>query len=65
MLRVSVTIDAKLLREAQAALGASSKAETLRIALTEVLRRRRLAPSLDHRGTAARSTCDGSSRRLS
>ncbi len=50
MSRVTVTIDDVLLTEAQEALGTSTKAETVRIALTEVLRKRQLAEVLEHQG---------------
>ena len=50
MTRMSVSLDKALLEETQQALGASTKSETLRIALTETLRRRRLAGVLENMG---------------
>lgn len=50
MSRMTVTLDPDLLGEAQEVLGTSTKAETLRRALEEVLRRARLARALEHQG---------------
>ncbi len=50
MSRMTVTLDADLLEAAQEVLGTSTKAETLRRALEEVLRRARLARALEHQG---------------
>ncbi len=50
---MTVTLDEKLLAEAQKALGTSSKAETIRQALSLALRRKRLNEALARRGTIA------------
>lgn len=50
MSRMTVTVDDELIEEARDALGASTKSETLRRALEEVLRRRRLEQVLAHAG---------------
>jgi metal-responsive CopG/Arc/MetJ family transcriptional regulator len=50
MSRMTVTIDDALLEEAKEALGAETRAEAIRTALEEVVRRRRLALTLKHRG---------------
>lgn len=50
MSRLTITLDPTLLAQAQDALGAPSKAETIRRALAEVIRKRRLAEVLSHRG---------------
>jgi metal-responsive CopG/Arc/MetJ family transcriptional regulator len=50
MSRMSVTIDDALLEEAKAALGAETRAEAIRTALEEAVRRRRLAQALQQRG---------------
>ncbi len=50
MSRMTVTVDDALIEEARDALGASTKSETLRRALEEVLRRRKLEQVLDHAG---------------
>ena len=50
MSRMTVTIDDALLEEAKEALGAESRAEAIRTALEEVVRRRRLAQALQQRG---------------
>jgi Arc/MetJ family transcription regulator len=50
MTRMTVTVDPRLLEEAQEVLGTSTKADTLRQALEEVLRRARLARALGHQG---------------
>ena len=50
MSRMTVTIDDALLEEAKVALGAESRAEAIRTALEEVVRRRRLAQALQQRG---------------
>ncbi|HEV3077846.1 MAG TPA: type II toxin-antitoxin system VapB family antitoxin [Thermoanaerobaculia bacterium] len=47
---MSVTIDDALLEEAKEALGARTRAEAIRAALAEVVRRRRLAHALQQRG---------------
>ncbi len=48
--RMSVSVEDSLIREAGEALGTSSKVETIRAALSEAVRRRRLADALDHQG---------------
>ena len=50
MTRMTVTLDPKLLEQAREALGVPTKSETIRIALTEILRKRQLAQVLDHCG---------------
>jgi len=48
--RMTVTIDDALLEEAREALGAETRAEAIRTALSEAVRRRRLALALQQRG---------------
>jgi len=48
--RMSVTIDDALLEEAKEALGVETRAEAIRTALEEAVRRRRLAQALQQRG---------------
>jgi Arc/MetJ family transcription regulator len=48
--RMTVTIDDALLDEAKEALGAETRAATIRTALEEAVRRRRLAQALQQRG---------------
>jgi Arc/MetJ family transcription regulator len=48
--RMTVTIDPELVDQVREVLGASTKAEAIRMALREVLRRQRLAKALEHRG---------------
>jgi len=50
MARMTVTLDSALLEQAQEALGVRTKSEAIRIALTEVVRKRQLAAALAHRG---------------
>lgn len=50
MSRMTVTIDDALLDEAQEALGAETRAATIRTALEEAVRHRRLAQALQQRG---------------
>ena len=50
MSRMTVTIDDALLEEAKEALGAQTRAEAIRSALAEAVRRRRLAQALEQRG---------------
>ncbi len=50
MSRMTITVDPELLEQAKVALEAPTKAETIRIALSEVVRRRRLRAALTHRG---------------
>ncbi len=50
MSRMTITVEKELVSRAQAALGTRSKAETIRLALKEVLRRDRLAGALAHQG---------------
>ena len=50
MSRMTVTLDPDLVTRAKKALGAPTKSETIRIALTEVVRKQQLAEALKHRG---------------
>lgn len=50
MSRMTITIDEELVNQAKKVLGTSTKAETIRLALTEVLRRKRLKEALNHQG---------------
>jgi Arc/MetJ family transcription regulator len=50
MSRLTLSLDRDLLDEAQRALGAATKSETIRIALREVLRKKQLAAVLEHQG---------------
>ncbi len=50
MNRMTVTIDDELVEEAKEVLGVSSKSETIRLALLEVVRRNRLKQVLDDAG---------------
>jgi metal-responsive CopG/Arc/MetJ family transcriptional regulator len=50
MSRMTVTIDDDLLEEAKEALGAETRAEAIRTALAEAVRRRRLTKALQQRG---------------
>jgi Arc/MetJ family transcription regulator len=50
MNRMTITLDPDLLNRAKEALKAPTKAETVRIALTEVVRKQQLAAALQHRG---------------
>jgi hypothetical protein len=47
---MTVTIDDALLEEAKEALGATTRADAIRTALAEAVRRRRLAQALQQRG---------------
>jgi Arc/MetJ family transcription regulator len=47
---MTVTIDDALLEEAKVALGVNTRAEAIRSALAQAVRRRRLAMALEHRG---------------
>jgi len=53
MSRMSVTLDDQLIEEARELLQVSSLSEAIRIALSEAVRRRRLAKVLEHRGAIA------------
>lgn len=53
MSRMSVTLDDELIEEAREILGAKTRSEAIRIALSETVRRRRLAEALAHRGQIA------------
>ncbi len=64
MSRMTITIDTALVSKAQAALGAHSKAETIRLALQEVLRRERLAAALAHQGKVEISLDQATLRKL-
>lgn len=46
-----MTVDERLIEDARNALGARTKSETIRQALAEVLRRRKLQGALEHAGT--------------
>lgn len=50
MARMTITVDERLVTEVKKTLGVSTKAEAIRVALQEVLRRKRLAEALEHRG---------------
>jgi Arc/MetJ family transcription regulator len=50
MSRMTVTIDDALLEEAKEALGVGTRADAIRTALQEAVRRRRLAQALQQRG---------------
>jgi Arc/MetJ family transcription regulator len=50
MSRMTVTVDEGLIEEARNALGAATKSETIRRALEEVLRRRKLRRALENAG---------------
>ena len=53
MKRMTVTLDPILLEQARKALGVSTKSEAIRIALTEVVRKKHLGETLGHRGQIA------------
>jgi metal-responsive CopG/Arc/MetJ family transcriptional regulator len=61
---LTVTIDETLLEEAKEALGVKSRAEAIRTALEEAVRRRRLANALEHRGQLSLSGDLAELRRL-
>jgi len=48
--RMTITIDDQLVARAQRALGVRTKAEAIRVALHDVLRRQQLAQALSNRG---------------
>ncbi len=48
--RFTVTVEETLMEDAMEAMGTRSKADTVRRALTEVLRRKRIAGALAHQG---------------
>ncbi len=50
MSRMTITVDERLVQEVKETLGVSSKAEAIRLALEDFLRRRRLNEALAHRG---------------
>ena len=50
MSRMTITVDPDLLDRAQQAVDAPTKAETIRIALSEIVRKQQLAAALEHRG---------------
>jgi Arc/MetJ family transcription regulator len=50
---MSVTIDDELIERAREALGTDTRAETIRSALEEAVRRRRLERALAHEGAIA------------
>ncbi len=51
MMRMTITVDEKLVERARDALGVRTKSETIRLALEEVIRRKRLLKALTHQGT--------------
>ncbi len=51
--RISVTIDDELIEEARRVLGTETRAETIRSALEEAVRLRRLEHALAHEGADA------------
>jgi Arc/MetJ family transcription regulator len=53
MKRMTLTLDPILLEQARKALGVSTKSEAIRIALTEVVRKKQLGQALGHRGQIA------------
>lgn len=53
MKRMTVTLDPILLEQARKALGVSTKSEAIRIALTEVVRKKELGEALGHHGKIA------------
>ena len=50
MTRMTITVDPELLNQAQRALDAPTKTETIRIALAEIVRKQQLEAALHHRG---------------
>lgn len=50
MSRMTRSLDQALLEAARQALGVATKSETIRIALQEVLRKKKLAEILEHQG---------------
>jgi hypothetical protein len=50
---MTVTLDPTLVEKARDALGVSTKSEAIRIALSEVVRKRQIADALEHRGQIA------------
>jgi len=50
MNRMTITIDEELVNQAKEILGTSTKVEAIRLALMEVLRKKRLAEVLTHQG---------------
>ena len=50
MSRMTVTLDDELITEAQESLGTRTKSETIRQALEEIVRRKRLERVLEHAG---------------
>ncbi len=50
MTRMTIMVDSDLMDRAQAAVDAPTRAETIRIALTEIVRKQQLAAALRHRG---------------
>ena len=53
MARMTVTLDPTLVERACDALGVATKSEAIRIALTEVVRKRQMTEALEHRGQIA------------
>ena len=52
-MKMTLTLDPILLEQARKALGVSTKSEAIRIALTEVVRKKQLGETLGHRGQIA------------
>ncbi len=50
MVRMTITIDERLVQEAKDLLGVSTKAEAIRVALEDFLRRKRLEQVLQNQG---------------
>jgi Arc/MetJ family transcription regulator len=64
MSRMTITVDEALVEETRKALKARTKAEAIRQALEEALRRRRLERVLDHAGRVELDLDQGKLRRL-
>jgi Arc/MetJ family transcription regulator len=64
MSRMTVTVADELIEEAKKALGTETRAETIRIALKEAVRRKRLAEALEHEGRIGLDADQDELRRL-
>ena len=64
MSRMTVTVDDELIEEAKKALGVTTRADAIRLALREVSRRQRLEAALEHRGKIDLKTDQKVLRRL-
>jgi Arc/MetJ family transcription regulator len=53
MSRMTITLDEELIETAMEELGATTKSEAIRMALAEVVRRKRLKQALEHGGQIA------------